>query len=46
MGNLDSLKDKYTPIIQKIIDDNQKFYAFAGPVKWSFYIDNNIWFMV
>ena len=36
MNNYDSLKDKYTPIIEKLLAENEKFYQFPGKTEWRF----------
>ena len=39
---LESLKIKYYPVIQDIIDGNSPFYQFANEVYWSFVHNDNI----
>lgn len=36
------LENKYQPIIQKMIDDNKKFYGFNNQINWSFFINKDI----
>ena len=33
-----SLEIKYTPIIQKIIDDNKKFYGVESKINWQYIV--------
>lgn len=40
--NYKSLENKYTPIIQKIIDDNKKFYGFESAINWQFFVDQDV----
>ena len=40
--NNNILKRKYQPIIQKIVDDNKKFYGFSNHINWSFFSNEDI----
>ena len=37
-----ALEEKYKPIIQKIIDDNKKFYGFNDKIIWNFFVNDDI----
>ena len=39
---MDNLKEIYKPVIQKIIDNNKKFYNFSNLVEWDFFENENI----
>ena len=38
----DNQMEKYTPIIQNIINENRKFYGFNDEIKWEFFFDENV----
>ena len=37
-----ALEEKYKQIIQKIIDDNKKFYGFNDKIIWNFFVNDDI----
>lgn len=37
MQNFDILKSQYTPTVQRIIDENKKFYNIDGNIEWEFF---------
>jgi len=40
--NYNALEEKYKQIIQKIIDDNKKFYGFNDKIIWNFFVNDDI----
>lgn len=36
------LEIKFKPIIQKLLDDNKKFYGFENQINWSFFVNKDI----
>lgn len=36
-----ALEIKFKPIIQKMIDDNKRFYFFDNKIKWSFFVNED-----
>ena len=38
---IEGLYSKYTPIIQKLIDDNKKFYFFNSQIEWRFFTNED-----
>ena len=39
---MESLEQLYKPIIQKIIDDNRRFYGFQQIIEWDFFANENV----
>lgn len=42
MEEIKQLEQKYKPVIQKIIDDNKKFYGFEQTVEWDFFTNEKV----
>ena len=39
--NYTNLEERFKPFVQKIIDDNKRFYQFNNEIKWGFFVNQD-----